>query len=196
MKHLTRHDYACALDLLAALERQALDGRTFLPAAVDAVLSFVPAQACLADIDASSAEEGPRVAHVSLARCTGGSTLSIRLRRPQGCFSPRDRERLALLQPHLASLYRLAGGLAAGLSRAGPASRQLAPLATYPPLTPRERDVMQWLACGKTDADIAALLVISPRTVHKHLEHIYDKLGVETRTAAVMAVQRREDRQR
>ena len=49
---------------------------------------------------------------------------------------------------------------------------------------------MRWLSCGKTDADIAALLSISPRTVHKHLEHIYEKLGVETRTAAVMAVRR------
>lgn len=45
---------------------------------------------------------------------------------------------------------------------------------------------MRWLSCGKTDADIAALLAISPRTVQKHLEHIYVKLGVETRTAAVM----------
>ncbi len=53
-------------------------------------------------------------------------------------------------------------------------------------LTPREGDVMHWLSCGKTDAEIAALLEISPRTVHKHLEHVYVKLGVETRTAAVM----------
>ncbi|MCY1520141.1 transcriptional regulator EpsA [compost metagenome] len=53
-------------------------------------------------------------------------------------------------------------------------------------LTPREGDVMHWLSQGKTDAEIAALLTISPRTVHKHLEHVYVKLGVETRTAAVM----------
>ena len=38
----------------------------------------------------------------------------------------------------------------------------------------------------RTDAEIAALLSISPRTVQKHLEHVYVKLGVETRTAAVM----------
>lgn len=66
----------------------------------------------------------------------------------------------------------------------------LAPLeaAHYRPagLTPREGDVVHWLSCGKTDAEIAALLRISPRTVHKHLEHVYVKLGVETRTAAVM----------
>ena len=53
-------------------------------------------------------------------------------------------------------------------------------------ITPREYEVLSWVASGKTDADIAALLAISRRTVHKHLEHIYIKLGVETRTAAVM----------
>lgn len=52
-------------------------------------------------------------------------------------------------------------------------------------LTPREREVLKWLATGKTDRDIACILGISPRTVHKHLQHLYDKLGVETRTAAV-----------
>ena len=55
-------------------------------------------------------------------------------------------------------------------------------------LTPREREVLRWLAAGKTDRDIGAILGISPRTVHKHLQHIYEKLGVETRTAAVMRV--------
>ena len=55
-----------------------------------------------------------------------------------------------------------------------------------PELTPREREVLRWLATGKTDADIAAMLGISTRTVQKHLEHMYVKLGVETRTAAVM----------
>jgi len=53
-------------------------------------------------------------------------------------------------------------------------------------LTPREREMLQWLATGKTDADIAQLIGISRRTVQKHLEHVYVKLGVETRTAAVM----------
>ena len=53
------------------------------------------------------------------------------------------------------------------------------------PLTSRECDVMGWLAWGKTDRDIAAILGISHRTVHKHLQRIYQKMCVETRTAAV-----------
>ena len=53
-------------------------------------------------------------------------------------------------------------------------------------LTAREREVLEWLSGGKRDRDIADLLGISHRTVHKHLQRIYEKLGVETRTAAVM----------
>ena len=51
-------------------------------------------------------------------------------------------------------------------------------------LTPREGEVLSWLAKGKTNRDIADILGMSPRTVNKHLEHIFDKLGVETRSAA------------
>lgn len=53
-------------------------------------------------------------------------------------------------------------------------------------LTRREREVLAWVAAGKTNQEIGAILVASPRTVQKHLEHIFTKLGVETRTAAVM----------
>ena len=55
-------------------------------------------------------------------------------------------------------------------------------------LTRRERDVLYRVACGGTDREIAGQLGISPRTVHKHLEHVYQKLGVATRTAAVMRI--------
>jgi DNA-binding response OmpR family regulator/DNA-binding CsgD family transcriptional regulator len=51
-------------------------------------------------------------------------------------------------------------------------------------LTPRETEVLSWLAKGKTNRDIADILGMSHRTVNKHLEHIYEKLGVETRSAA------------
>ncbi len=51
-------------------------------------------------------------------------------------------------------------------------------------LTLREREVLRWLARGKSNAEIATILGISSATVGKHLEHIYPKLGVENRTAA------------
>lgn len=51
-------------------------------------------------------------------------------------------------------------------------------------LTEREVEVLRWVACGKTNRDIGLILDLSPRTVNKHLEHVYVKLGVETRTAA------------
>ena len=51
-------------------------------------------------------------------------------------------------------------------------------------LTPREADVLAWVAQGKTDSETGTILGISPRTAGKHLEHIFQKLGVETRTAA------------
>jgi DNA-binding CsgD family transcriptional regulator len=52
-------------------------------------------------------------------------------------------------------------------------------------LTPRERDVMRCVAAGLTNAEIAQKLCVEASTVRKHLEHIYDKLGVRSRTAAL-----------
>jgi len=51
-------------------------------------------------------------------------------------------------------------------------------------LTPRETEVLSWLAKGKTNRDIGDILGMSHRTVNKHLEHVFEKLGVETRAAA------------
>jgi DNA-binding CsgD family transcriptional regulator len=59
------------------------------------------------------------------------------------------------------------------------------------PLTAREAEVLYWVIQGKTNRDIAEILSLSPRTVHKHLEHVFEKMGVETRTAAAaLALQR------
>ena len=51
-------------------------------------------------------------------------------------------------------------------------------------LTQREAEVLYWVVQGKTSNDIGDILGNSPRTVNKHLEHVFEKLGVETRTAA------------
>ena len=51
-------------------------------------------------------------------------------------------------------------------------------------LTQREAEVLYWVTQGKTSRDIGDIFGSSPRTVNKHLEHVFEKLGVETRTAA------------
>ena len=53
-------------------------------------------------------------------------------------------------------------------------------------LTRRESEVLAWVAEGKTNAETAELLSIAPGTVKKHLDHIYEKLGVGSRTEAVV----------
>lgn len=89
-------------------------------------------------------------------------------------------ELVARLQAHL----RVAREMNAAMRDRG---EELAPAAALlpNPLTQREMDVLEWVARGKTNRDVAEILGMSPRTVNKHLEHIYEKLGVETRTAAV-----------
>ena len=53
-------------------------------------------------------------------------------------------------------------------------------------LTPREAEVLYWIAQGKTNPDIALILGAAVRTVHKHVENIFRKLGLESRHAATL----------
>jgi DNA-binding NarL/FixJ family response regulator len=52
-------------------------------------------------------------------------------------------------------------------------------------LTPREQEVLAWVARGKATKEIATAMYVSESTVRKHLEHIFDKLDVTNRTAAI-----------
>ena len=65
-----------------------------------------------------------------------------------------------------------------------PRLRRRCPSGPVRQLTPREREVLNWIAYGKSNAEIGRILGISSATVSKHLERIYPKLGVENRTAA------------
>jgi DNA-binding CsgD family transcriptional regulator len=95
-----------------------------------------------------------------------GLLVSFVLNRTRRDFTDRERALLDLLRPYLSSLFKKA--------RANPG------------MTAREAEVLRWVAAGKSDAQIGAILRISPRTVQKHLQNLYQKLGVESRTAAAM----------
>jgi DNA-binding CsgD family transcriptional regulator len=97
-----------------------------------------------------------------------GTIRCVTLDRQARDFSERDLELLQLVRPYLVDAQRQID--AAGNVR----------------LNPRERDVLSLVASGKTNREIGAGLRISPRTVQKHLEHIYDKLGVRRRAGAAM----------
>jgi DNA-binding CsgD family transcriptional regulator len=90
-------------------------------------------------------------------------------RAPGPDFSERDRALLVLLRPHLQQAYL-------------DAMRRRHPV---PRLTPRQNDLLRLLAAGHTNAQIARRLGISEGTVRTHLENIYERLGVSSRTAAV-----------
>ena len=92
----------------------------------------------------------------------------------------RERLILKLLRPHLAAMYRRAELRRRLATRSAEFDSDA--LAV---LTPREREVMRCVADGLSNHQIAAALVVELCTVRKHLEHVYDKLGVHSRTAAI-----------
>jgi len=62
----------------------------------------------------------------------------------------------------------------------------VASLAASIGVTPREWDILEWVARGKTNKEVGKILSISSRTASKHLENIYTKFGVNSRTEAVV----------
>jgi DNA-binding CsgD family transcriptional regulator len=95
-----------------------------------------------------------------------GLLVSFVLNRTRRDFTDRERALLDVLRPHLSRIY--------------------ARMTWSKELSAREGEVLRWVAAGKSDGQIGAILRISPRTVQKHLQSVYEKLGVESRTAAVM----------
>ncbi len=104
----------------------------------------------------------------------GDSVVNATLRRAHGPFTPRDHQLLDLLRPYLASAVVAVGhGEPVEVTVAG-----------HVELTSREAQVLSLIIDGATNKEVGRQLGISSRTVQKHLEHVYDKLGTHRRTAA------------
>jgi len=112
---------------------------------------------------------GPRWA-ADPGRQVGGPSVRLLFFRESGPdFSERDRALLTLLRPHLHQAYL-------------DAERQR--LST-PQLTPRHWELLRLVATGHTNSQVARRLGVTEATVRKHLENIYARLRVSSRTAAV-----------
>lgn len=99
-----------------------------------------------------------------------GRSRSVYVERSGKNYTDRELTLFALLRPHLVRMQRNAE-----------ARRRF---HAHKELTPREAEVLGWIAEGRTNAEIGRLLFISAHTVRKHVEHIFEKLDVHTRTAA------------
>jgi DNA-binding CsgD family transcriptional regulator len=99
-----------------------------------------------------------------------GRARSIYLERSGKKYTDRELRLFSILRPHLARI------------RVDADSRRR--FARETRLTVREREVLGWIARGRTNREIADLLSLSPHTVRKHIENIFEKLDVRTRTAA------------
>jgi DNA-binding CsgD family transcriptional regulator len=125
--------------------------------------------------------------------------ICLTVRRNLSTLTERDRWLLDSIRPHLLQAYHNSIVFTEmNTSRARPDCRcsERADAGAVEPspdesirtlgLTKREFEVLCWLAKDKSNGEIARLLKCSLSTVKKHLEHIYEKLDVQTRTAAVM----------
>lgn len=115
-------------------------------------------------------------------------TCAAVLRRRRG-FLKQERELMNALRPHLKQAWANAQTFAtlASATAAAPVTPREwlpEPLEVRYGLTPREAEVLIWVAQGKTNPEVAAILGIRPYTVRTHLERVFLKLGVETRHAA------------
>ena len=116
----------------------------------------------------------------------GEHQIALALIRADRDLSGRDRALLRVLRdPLIAALVRARSRQQAGQALGAAATGGL-PVPSGPPrLTDRETTILRLVATGRTNSAIAHQLQLSPRTVAKHLEHVYRKLGVSSRAAAV-----------
>lgn len=108
--------------------------------------------------------------------------IGIAVYRSLKDFDDLDGARIEALRPHVQTALK-AAMQTAKIPLPAPAVEN-ANLTIERPLTPRESEVLYWVSMGKTNEQIGEIVGAKPLTIKKHLEHIYDKLGVPNRTAA------------
>lgn len=137
---------------------------------------------------------GTRDQLLHLVRMSNGQAAVLTLNRSRRGFSRRDQAVIDLVAPHLrqAVIQREHRGrlAAAAIPAKWQTDRIDRALPGLTELTPREQQVVQFLTAGATNREIARGLVISERTVHKHLEQIYRKLALSNRTSVIAALHR------
>lgn len=102
-----------------------------------------------------------------------GEARCVSMNRTGSVFDGRSRDLMTLLRPHLTLIIER-----------NELRKSLGEQPDTTGLTPREAEVLEWVARGKQNKEIAALLQTSPHTIRTQLQVIYEKLGVHTRTAA------------
>jgi DNA-binding CsgD family transcriptional regulator len=118
----------------------------------------------------------------------GSEIIGIALNRAGSDFTEDERALLSVIRvPLMTALDRARQRRRAREGVAIATSGAVAGLADLTDLTDGEMRVLRLAALGRTNSAIARALDVSPRTVAKHLEHIYRKLDVTSRTSAVFA---------
>jgi HD-GYP domain-containing protein (c-di-GMP phosphodiesterase class II) len=165
---LSRSTTLARLGGLAAHHHERLDGSGYHRGVRGAEVTFAARLLAVADVYCALLEPRPHREAVSADAAAEHVRREARARR---------------LDPEAADAI---------LAAAGHPTRS-ATRRPYPAgLSEREVEVLRLLARGLPDKQIARTLVVSPRTVHHHVEHIYDKLGVSTRAAATLFAMQHE----
>ena len=129
-----------------------------------------------------------------VSQAKAGEYVLICLERAAMDFSAAEMTVVSLLLPHIVQAHQTLRGAANRTADAVPEEplrfRQWIRERTQWKLTPREADVLCWLCQGKTNDEIGIILGIAERTAETHALHIYPKLGVGNRSAAIAAVNR------
>lgn len=200
MPVLTRRDGHRLLEAVALLEA-GFDAETFPARAVAALGAIIDADLIsynevdvvarvnrvllVPDIDDVSRVVGVHYQMAVVIARDAARQVALAVHRATRDFSQHDRAVAETLRPHITRHYRMCL-IVADLRARCLSQTESAGAMDARTLTAREAQVLHWVARGLRNEEVARQVGARPLTVKKHLEHAYAKLGVHSRTAAVM----------